>query len=161
MKWSTERRTSRTLLAGMLILSGATSRPTVAIQEVGSPRSAPGELREYIARFAGSSPTNCGQFLLVRPLVTASAAELEQAVACGRDAARGRKPFWTAKQDQGIDSLLFQGLVGTSEGTVYRFSYDSAPCGGPGCPGRFTVERCAKPAIATDRADNANFICPR
>jgi hypothetical protein len=148
----------RTLL---VVAVGSVFGPTAYGQDPVPPRQLPAELREYIERFGGSRPTECGQFLLVRPFIEAGATELERAVTCAREAAQARKSFWTAKQSQGIDSLVFHGLVGTGEGTVYRFSYDSAPCGGPGCPGRFSVERCNQPAVMTDRGNRASIICQR
>jgi hypothetical protein len=136
--------------------------PTAYGQDPVPPRQLPAELRKYIERFAGTSSTECGQFLLVRPpFIEAGATELERAVTCARKAAQARRSFWTAKQSQGMDSLIFDGLVGTGEGTVYRFSYDSAPCGGPHCPGLFEVEPCNQPAVMTDRGHRASIICQR
>src|SRR5262249_42608046 len=121
-------------------------------------RPLPEELREYIARFAEPNPVECGQFFLAPAFVDASAADLERAVNCARENADARQSFWTAKQDQGIDSLLFQGLIGTRDGTIYRFSFDGAPCGNP-CRGRFSIERCVRPIVNVDRANRASFRC--
>ena len=127
--------------------------PINAIQERPDPVK---EMQSYVERFTGPQPADCGRHLLKRPerpgdWVSADEDTLRQSVACGVAAAGERKPFWTFTQGQGIDSWVAQGLLGTVEGIVYRFSYDSAPCGGPGCPARISFERCAKPAVATSR----------
>jgi hypothetical protein len=123
-------------------------------------RTSPMELRSYIEQFAGPNAADCGQFFLVRPLTAPGIEELRRFLSCGLDAAKSRKPFWTLKQEQGIDSAVFQGLLGTADGTIFRFSYDSAPCGGPGCAGRFSIQRCERPAvIANSEQRQADFRC--
>ena len=121
---------------------------------------APMDLRQYIKRFVGSNAVACGQHFLLGPFVTASASALQRSLDCGLKALTTHKAFWTLMEEQGTDSELFQGLVGVPEGTIYRFLYDSAPCGGPGCAGRFTIERCQKPTIATSQGNEARFGCP-
>ena len=119
------------------------------------------DLRLYVERFTGPEPTDCGQHVLVGPtFVTAGAEQLQRSVSCGLDAAKGQKPFWMFKQEQGIDSLVFEGLLGRADGTTFRFSYDSAPCGGAGCPGRFSIERCELPRV-TNRGSGAGVGCQR
>jgi hypothetical protein len=149
-----------TFLHGLLLF-GAVAWTSALGQDAALPGSIPTELRQYLERFTGPEPKVCGQFTLVRPLAEAMVAQLEPSVECAREARAARQSFWTAKQDQGIDSLIFQGLVGTPEGTIHKFSYDSAPCGGPGCPGRFSVERCDQPVVTNERGDRANYMCQR
>jgi hypothetical protein len=155
------RAASRTFIAQMIfvalsqVLSGGGAQGGTSAQQV------PAELRGYIERFTGTEALDCGRYFLTRPRASPSASELQRAVDCATDSATGRKPFLTFKQDQGIDSLIFQGLIGTIEGAVFRFSYDSAPCGGPRCPGRFSVERCDKPTMMTNRRSDSEFGCRR
>lgn len=73
--------------------------------------------------------------------------------------ARFTGAFWTFKQDHGRDSFVFQGLLGTSEGTMYQFWYDGSPCGGPGCAGRFSLSRCNKPAVLVGSRGRGDFGC--
>ena len=120
-------------------------------QETVVARPVPVELQSYVERFTGAEPTDCGRHLLARPFVPAAEADLQRSVTCALNAMKNRKPFSAFKQDRGIDSLVFRGLLGTSEGTAFLFSYDSAPCGGPGCPGRFLVELCERPTVISDR----------
>jgi hypothetical protein len=126
---------------------------------------APTELAAYLARFTGDAPVDCG-FHAIAGFGTppAGTEQLGPSLQCAREATAAARPFVAVKQDQGIDSLIFQGLVGTVDGVTYRFEYDSQPCGGPGCPGRFTVERCPKPMLATQRAGSSSramFACAR
>jgi hypothetical protein len=136
-------------------------RATVQAQRRNDTEPVPTELRAYVERFTGPEPMDCGQHLLAGLFSVAGAKELQQGMPCVSTAAKDRKPFWTIKQEQGIDSLVFQGLLGTAEGAIFRFSYDSAPCGGPGCAGKFTIERCDGPTVVTDRSGRAQFECLR
>jgi hypothetical protein len=122
------------------------------------------DLRQYVLRFTGSEPLECGRHLLVqreRQWVAADEAALQKSVACGVTAASANRAFWTFKQDQGIDSWVASGILGTGDGTVYRFTYDSAPCGGPGCPSRISFERCDTPIAATGAYQRSEFRCAR
>ena len=122
------------------------------------------DLRQYIQRFTGPEPLECGRHLLIereRHWVAADEAALQKSVACGTTAALAKRPFWTFKQDQGIDSWIATGILGTVDGTMYRFSYDSAPCGGPGCSSRIAFERCDRPGAATGVSQISEFRCAR
>lgn len=117
------------------------------------------ELQAYVARFTGANPTDCGQHARIRELAPATAKDLQRSLMCASDAAKARKAFWTFEQDQGIDSLLFRGLLGTIDGIVYQFWYDSAPCGGPACSGRFSLSRCDNPTVLVHRNGTSDFGC--
>lgn len=128
-------------MLGWLVLCGSTV--LFASQDPVSP--APAELREYVERFTGSQPTECGADLF-------GGLALQQAISCGIAAAKERKPFWAFQKRVGIDSILFDGLVGTSSGVIYQFSYDDSPGGGPGGDGRFVISRCDGPFLRVMRA---------
>jgi len=117
------------------------------------------ELQGYVTRFTGANPSDCGQHALDPALAPPPVEDLQKSLACAYDAAKARKGFWTFKQEPGMDSMLFQGLLGTVEGTIYQFSYDSAPCGGPGCGGRFSVSRCNYPTVLVHRSKRTAFGC--
>ena len=154
-----KRGISRTLAAGLLFGCSLPLHTDASTQASGARSQPPTELRKYVERFVGSAATNCGLHMLAKPFETAGVAELQQSLACAVDAAKAQRSYWTFKQEQGIDSLVFEGLLGTAEGETYRFSYDSAPCGGPGCAGRFSINRCEKPTIVIDRENAARFGC--
>jgi hypothetical protein len=138
------------LVAGFAVLGAAQRRDPIA------------DLRAHVERVTGPQPADCGQLVVTRvngEWVAAGAEALQRALACGRDAASQHKPFWTFTQKQGIDSWVAEGLFGTSDGIVHRFSYDSAPCGGPGCPDRFTAVACENPSVDVDRDRGATFRC--
>jgi hypothetical protein len=157
--WAIRRRWSVTIALTIWVLGATPSTVDAVRGQRAETKSAPAELRGYVERFTGPAPSDCGLRPLVRPFTAASAEELQRSVACGLAAAKGRTPFWAFHQVQGIDSLVFYGLLGTAEGIIFRFSYDSAPCGGPGCPGSFTIARCDKPLVmGRGRAD---FGCQR
>jgi hypothetical protein len=122
------------------------------------------DLRHYVQRFTGPEPLECGRHLLSqreRQWVAADETALQKSVECGVIAASARRAFWSFKQDQGIDSWVASGILGTAEGIIYRFTYDSAPCGGPGCPSRISFERCDKPTAATGPYQRSEFGCAR
>jgi hypothetical protein len=121
------------------------------------------DMRQYVERFTGSEPLECGRHLLVqvdRRWVEADEAALRKSVECGLAAASDRRAFWTFKQVQGIDSWIASGILGTREGVMYRFDYDGAPCGGPDCPSRIGFQRCDKPAAASSPV-RSEFRCAR
>ena len=122
------------------------------------------DLRQHVLRYTGPEPIECGRLLLVqqeRRWVAADEAALQKSVTCGATAASSKRAFWTFKQDQGIDSWVASGILGTADGVIYRFTYDSAPCGGPGCPSRISFERCDKPTAATGSYQRSEFRCGR
>lgn len=117
------------------------------------------DLRSYVERFTGAQPADCGQHAIGPTAAGTDAAQTS--VTCATASAKEHKPFWTLKRQQGIDSQVFEGLLGTAEGLIYRFSYDSAPCGGPGCSGQFSIQRCQKPAAPGPRDGGTFFRCER
>ena len=120
------------------------------------------DLLQHVERYTGSNPLECGRHLLVqheRRWVAADEAALQKSVECGVAAVSTRRAFWTFKQNQGIDSWIASGVLGTDNGVMYRFAYDSAPCGGPGCPSRISFERCDKPMAATSSNRRSEFRC--
>jgi hypothetical protein len=157
------RRSQWRLGTSLPVLFFVASSPGALSAQVGAPPAPPradlAGLRAYVERFTGADPSDCGQHALTRASLPASAKDLQRALACAFAAAKDREPFWTFKQDQGIDSLLFQGFLGTVDGTVYQFWYDSAPCGGPACAGRFSLSRCDKPTVLVHRNARSDFGC--
>jgi carboxypeptidase family protein len=126
------------------------------------PRAVPdwvADLRAHAERITGPQPKDCGQHLIVRHGVTADPSELQPSLACALEAATQSKPFVTFKQHQGIDSSIATGLLGSPQGVMLRFSYDSDPSGGSGHASRFTTERCDKPAVVTGRDLGSAFHC--
>ena len=120
------------------------------------------DLRQSVRPFTGSEPLECGRHALVqenRQWLAADEQALRRSVECGLTAASAKRTFWTFKQDQGIDSWIASGLLGTGDGTIHRFMYDSAPCGGPGCSSRIRFERCDKPLAATKSDGRSEFRC--
>lgn len=101
-------------------------------------------LTTFVRSFTGPQAEDCG-----RHQVAASAEALTKSLACALAASAKRRPFWTFREDQGIDSRLAHGLLGNSDGTVHLFRWDSAPCGGPGCAPRYSIEICPMPNVDT------------
>lgn len=139
---------------------GSSSVPTPAPKPP-EPYAWIAEMRTYIDRFTGPNATDCGQHFL-RP-AGVDAATIEKSVACGVAAARAGRPFFTLRQDRNDDSTSAQGLVGTSEGTIYRFFYSDNRTGAadePEHPGSITFMLCPSPAAGTARDVDA-FLCTR
>jgi hypothetical protein len=126
----------------------------VAISQTASTRQAPTELTAYVVKFTGPDPADCGRHLMTKPFEVVDATERQRMITCAIGAARDRRPFVAVVQLQGVDSLVFEGFLGTAEGAIYRFSYDSAPCGhAPDCAGRFSISRCDRPVVQTNARD--------
>jgi hypothetical protein len=140
------------------------SAPDNSVQAV-QPLSPVDDLLLYVERFTGAGPLECGRHRLVRKdrdWVTADERALQKSVACGLRAAASHIAFWTFSQAHGEDSWVAGGLLGTGDGVIYRFAYDSAPCGGPGCPSQISFERCDKPeAAVTGSHQHSGFRCAR
>ena len=120
------------------------------------------ELLTHVRRFTGPQSVGCGVHLLTRvnsEWVPAPEAALKRSLACGVDAAKKRTAFWTLRQRSGIDSWVAEGLLGTREGVVHRFFYDSAPCGNPQCEGRFEILTCDSPTVTPDASREFGFGC--
>ena len=98
--------------------------------------------QESISELAGPDAVDCGQH-------GTSALEdaLRQSVRCAVTSGANRQAFQTLRQRQGIDSLVYEGLLGQPDGTIFKFHYDSAPCGGPGCFASLAIERCPVPSL--------------
>jgi hypothetical protein len=100
----------------------------------------------------GTQPIECGRHLLRRTSDGADASDvsgLEASLKCGIAAARAKQPFWTFRQERGIDSWIAQGLLGGADGVIQYFSYDSSPDGDASSDAnaRLTVSSCARPSV--------------
>jgi hypothetical protein len=109
-------------------------------------------LTTFVRSFTGPQAAECG-----RHPVAVSPEALTKSLACAMEASAQRRPFWTFKEDPGIDSRLAHGLLGDSDGAVFRFHWDSAPCGGPGCAPRYSIESCPVPGVGI----GSRFVCKR
>ena len=110
------------------------------------------ELRWYVERIAGPQVLDCGKHLVgTQPNTRTTQKDLEASLACGRNAAKQRKPFWTLVEHLGEEGSSFSGLLGTSEGAMYGFLYDSTCWTAVSCPGEFKVRYCLRPTADPDR----------
>jgi len=108
------------------------------------PPRGPADLLAHITKLTGPDPIDCGR---VHFSPWATGKDLAPALECAADAGRRHKSFWTSIQYPGVDSTIIGGLVGTPDGVIYRFSYDSDPGGGITGPSEFRTERCDHPAV--------------
>ena len=116
------------------------------------------DLLERVTMLTGPNPMSCGK-LRWSSSVQKMLDESQPALACAIEAAGQRKPFWISNQQPGIDSIVVDGLVGTSDGAIYRFTFDSNPCGGGlGCASRFTTVRCDRPSVVA-KDQMLRFVC--
>lgn len=142
----------------MVVAAGAPSLAQ-ATQTSGAALHLPAELRSYLQKFVGDAPADCGRYFLPRPFAPANTNQLQQTVGCAIESGQAHKPFVGFSQSQGIDSEVFDGLLGTTAGFIFRFSFDSAPCGGPGCAGRFSIQGCAIPSVMTAPSGYTSLGC--
>lgn len=134
-----------------------TMRLDIAMWNMGERPDAPNSVEKFVERMTGANAVECG-----RHKGLAEEAALRQSLDCGLAASRDRKAFHTIRQYGGVDSWIGEGLLGTSDGTVFIFHYDGSPCGGPGCEPRFEVSRCLQPAVALDSngsGSRVRFVC--
>ena len=110
---------------------------------------------EYLVIVMGASSTDCGH-LGIRVVD----GDVRRALDCAFEAHRRKDAFTVVKQNQGIDSDVYEGLVGDRAGTLYLFTYDSAPCGNPECFGSFSLAKCPGPTTSTI-GNRLKFSCSR
>jgi hypothetical protein len=115
----------------------------------------------HVMKAAGADAINCGRIQFPRATPHALNAEQSAQVASCIDSARRRRlAFFFSAGGPGIDSNLATGLVGTADGRLARFWYDSAPCGGPHCDERFRQHDCHPPST-TEPIDPTIFCAGR
>ena len=118
------------------------------------------DLTSFVTHVAGAAPLDCGQYPLIRkPAADITRVELSHSLACGLDALRAKRAFWTMFQLQGFESWLAEGFVGATDGTIFKYAYDDGPCGTPGCPATFTIRRCQEPRVGRNEEGNLRFLC--
>jgi hypothetical protein len=131
-------------------------KPILQVLRLG--RSGFEQLDERIKERIGTAGLDCGSYRLAGVREPIGGEPVRRSVDCVVAAARESKPAWMSVQKQGIDSLLFEGLLVADDGVIHRFTLDSDPCGGSGCPGRFITNRCDKPT-AGDPSQRARISC--
>ena len=146
------RRTTKAICPLQLVILGLfigvfghTFTSTTTAQISADKWPLPVRLREHIERMTGTDATDCGQLGALPPPPGDTTRYVERQIGCGTAAIKARKAFWAIQWLPGLDSSVCTGLLAGRDGTTYRFSYDSAPCGGPGCADRFVLERCPVP----------------
>jgi CubicO group peptidase (beta-lactamase class C family) len=120
------------------------------------------EMKRHLERLTGKEPLDCGHFEYTprQPdIEAANVAAMTRALACGREAAAGRRAFFTFIGGYGVDSWFATGALGKADGTMMTFSFDSAPCGGPRCPSRFTPTTCDQPSVSRADPGFPGFLC--
>jgi hypothetical protein len=111
----------------------------------------------------GMQPAECGRHSFKRTndgSVAASTLELELSLKCGMTAARAKRSFWTFTGGVGIDSWIAEGLLGSPDGLIQHFSYDSSTSGNPWNDSKFrlTISPCPRPSVGS-RNGRAWFFC--
>ena len=97
------------------------------------------ELDDDLRLFAGEAARDCG---------TASTVEERATVElCVADAFEAEQAFMARYSSKGSDSELVTAVASNSVGVVKLFQWDSAPCGGPGCPPVTDVQSCDGPSL--------------
>ncbi|HUL75429.1 MAG TPA: hypothetical protein VLT86_20115 [Vicinamibacterales bacterium] len=99
-------------------------------------------VKDYAAFFTGANPFDCA------PEAPGAPADLEQAIDCALAASRRHQPFRAAPRARDV-----QGLLGTTEGVVYRFQIFPATSDGP-LPPMFSIQRCPSPSV-----DDGRLVC--
>jgi hypothetical protein len=107
-------------------------------------------VEHYVTQVAGGAAVDCGTIRHGLVEWTLTPEEEEQISTCATAAHAEGRPFYFYEWGPGTDSHLAKGHVGTGDGELVGFSYDSAPCGGDCCSERFTIRPCLPiPAGAT------------
>jgi hypothetical protein len=65
-----------------------------------------------------------------------------KSLACAEASVKQHRPSRLVVHVRGTDSLGAYGVLSDWTGQAFFFSYDSEPCGGPGCAEKFTKKPC-------------------
>ena len=97
-----------------------------------------------LASFVGDDPQDCGR----------TASELRLALACAEAASGAHRPFRLYARRPGT-TFAATGLIGTADGRIWRFTYDTSACASQDCFGQLSVTRCVGPQLtrSSDGAD--------
>jgi hypothetical protein len=110
-------------------------------------------LEAHIADIIGPVSVDCW----VPGTATVSWDPLQAGFACAQEAVKQHKAFQQVEHGFSEDAATARGLIGTVDGTTFVVWYDSAPCGGPGCPERFEATPCPLPRVRMSHA--VEFTC--
>ena len=138
-----------------LLMLGAAAVVSASIGACRSPLAPDMSLEAHIQQFTGPGALNCG-----RLGKGASDQEMQAALTCALDATSRAVAFSVVRQYQGTDSLVAEGLVAKAGGSLSKFVFDSAPCGGAGrCSDSFRVSPCNSVQLATQSSGATVFVC--
>jgi TonB family protein len=107
--------------------------------------------------FVGDDPDDCGRFPL-RPGPPLTVEDLQPALDCADAASSVKRAFWLFTQHPGR-SFAAAGLLGTPDGRVWRFTYDTSSCTSNDCFGQLLVVRCAGPRLHSAPNGTAEWAC--
>jgi hypothetical protein len=105
-------------------------------------------LQHYLGRLVAPDAVSCGLYRRLGYGVDEMWLTREESTAvasCMTAAVRARRRAFFHVAGSRFDSRWAWGLVATEFGHLKRFDYDSAPCGGPGCPEHFETLDCPLP----------------
>lgn len=109
----------------------------------------------FVHAWTGPNPRDCGKLA-----EHATEAAVQASISCAFAASRRPEPFLMIQAWNSFDSHVAQGLLGRADGSIFKFSYDSAPCGSPACMAQFTIERCEAPTTSVSQS-RVEFACVR
>jgi TonB family protein len=110
-----------------------------------------------LASFVGDDAEDCGRFPLQGGR-GGSPDDLQSALECAEAASGARRAFRLYTQRQGR-AFAATGLIGTPDGRVWRFTYDTSACTSDNCFGQLLVTRCAGPRLQRPADGTAEWTC--
>jgi hypothetical protein len=118
-----------------------------------SSRDAQRSVEAHVQRLTDPNALDCGHYRFSGFLDASNRIEevaVRRSLQCGLDASKRGVPFRIIQEGAGIDGWIAHGLLGKRDGTMFLFSYDSQPCGGPGCPERVIATPGSLPTVMHD-----------
>jgi hypothetical protein len=106
-------------------------------------------LKHHLVGAAGQSAMSCGAFRHQSTDSPLTPEEMQAISSCATEAHREGRPFYFSEEGPGIDSYVARGLLGTRDGGLLSFHYDSAPCGSDCCDETFALTPCSRPPAGT------------
>jgi TonB family protein len=110
-----------------------------------------------LASFVGDDVEDCGRFPL-RDGRGRAPDDVQPALECAEAASGARRAFRLYTQRPGR-AFAATGLLGTPDGRVWRFTYDTSACASDNCFGQLVVTRCAGPRLQRSTDGAAEWAC--
>jgi TonB family protein len=139
-----------------VLAAGVASAQEVVLTPPAGPATPAARLLTSLASFVGNDADECGRFPLGGR--GPSPEDLQPALDCAEASSGARRAFRLYAQRPGR-AFAATGLIGTPDGRIWRFTYDTSACTLDDCFGQLLVTRCDGPRLQRSADGAAEWGC--